>query len=110
MSFLGDIGSLYMLFLIALLVVGLGIIAKGFLNYLFRKDIKNTGKSKGAGIMQNVNWLKISLFSLVGIIVSLLILSFVSSSGLDGKSTAVNYSSSISGYCLEQPQPKECQL
>lgn len=97
MSFLGDVGSLYMLFLITLLIVGLGMIGKGFIDYLIKKDQKKIGKSKGADKMQNMNWLKLSLYSLVGIIVSLLILSFVSSSGLAASENTASYSAGISG-------------
>lgn len=79
MSFLGDVGSIYMLFLIILLIVGLGLIAKGFLEYLFMNDNKNIGKNKGANTLQMSTWIRISLISLIGIIISFIILSFVSS-------------------------------
>ncbi|MDF2907612.1 MAG: hypothetical protein K0R34_2933 [Herbinix sp.] len=82
MSFLGDIGSLYMLVLIALLIVGFGMIAKGFFDYLLNIEKKNIAKSNGSSKVQSGNWFRLSLYSLAGIIVSLLILSFISSSGL----------------------------
>lgn len=100
MSFLGDIGSLYMLFLIALLIVGLGMIAKGFIDYLLEKKTNNKVKSKGVEKMQNINWLRLSMFSLIGIIVSLLLLSFLSSSGLPSNDLSANYSTGLSSSLL----------
>lgn len=97
MSFLGDIGSLYMLVLIALLIVGFGMIAKGFIDYLLIREKKSTGKSKGADNVKSVNWLKLSLYSLAGIIVSLLMLSFISSTGLGVNESSVNHSTTLSG-------------
>lgn len=86
MSFLGDVGSLYMLFLIALLVFGLGMLAKGFLEYIFNFGSRHIAKNKGRGALQNGYWLKLSFLSLMGIVVSLIILSLLSSYGFMGHS------------------------
>lgn len=96
MSILGDIGSLYILILVVILIIGLGMLTKGFFHYLFVSDTKNTRKNKGGSFMQNnnTNWLKLSLFSLVGIIVSMLILSFMSSQGAYGN---YNMNSGLNG-------------
>ncbi|BCN29573.1 hypothetical protein [Anaeromicropila herbilytica] len=97
MSFLGNIGVLYMLFLIILLIIGFGMIAKGFLNYLLNVQSSNAGKSKGAVKTQNISWLKISIYSLFGIIISLVILSFVSPNGFGANIVPIKNSASLSG-------------
>lgn len=80
MSFLGDIGSLYMLVLIALLIVGFGMIAKGFFCYLLNLE-SNKVKGKESEKSVSGSWFKISMYSLAGILISLLILSFLPSTG-----------------------------
>lgn len=92
MSFLGDVGSLYMLVLIALLIVGFGMIAKGFFDYLLNVNKKNTVKSKGSDLVLSRTWFKVSMYSLAGIIVSLLILSFLSTNQI-GENTSTGHQS-----------------
>lgn len=96
MSFLGDLGSLYMLVLIALLIIGLGMIAKGFFDYLLNRETKNIGKRKGENNVQRIPWLKLSLYSMIGIIVSFIMLSFITSTGLGVNNSAVNHSTALS--------------
>lgn len=89
MSILGNVGSIYMVILILLIVVGLGLIITGFFRYL-----KESGSNKNLGkggdkmsTLQNNSWLKLSIFCLVGIVVAVLILSIFSSFGFAGYNT-----------------------
>jgi hypothetical protein len=90
-----------MLFLIALLITAFGMLAKGFIEYLFRKDSKNTSKNKGESSMQSSSWMKISLFSLAGIIISLIILSLLNTKGLNGSNSLNAYSGTAVNSALQ---------
>jgi len=82
-SILGNVGSLYMLILILLLIVGLGFLGMGFFNYITGSKQKGTKANinsqiqNGGFLMQNNGWLRLALFSLVGIIIAAAILSFI---------------------------------
>lgn len=102
MSFLGDIGSLYMLVLIVLLIVGFGMITKGFFDYLLNLKDKNKAKTNGSDKSQSAGWFKLSMYSLAGILISLLILSFLPSTGTGeqmstGNQSAANTSAHVHG-------------
>ncbi|MDS1029271.1 hypothetical protein RDV78_01970 [Bacillota bacterium LX-D] len=82
MSLLGNVGSLYMIILILLLIIGLGLITIGLFNYIITfmdKSLNLTKLKIGGMYMQNNNWLRLALFSFVGIIISVVVLSFVTS-------------------------------
>jgi len=69
-----------MVFLILLLIVGLGMLGMGFINYIMKpKDTKNKNKIliNGGTSMQSNGWLKLALFSFVGIIISGVVLQFM---------------------------------
>jgi hypothetical protein len=77
---LGNVGSLYMVFLILLLIFGLGMLGMGFINYIMKpKGTKNKNKIliNGGTSMQSNGWLKLALFSFVGIIISGVVLQFM---------------------------------
>ena len=68
MSVLGNVGSIYMVILIILLIIGLGLIVKGFIEYIFVNkavDLKKINKitEKGGRIMQTNGWLRLAVFS-----------------------------------------------
>ncbi|MFZ5986453.1 MAG: hypothetical protein ACOYWZ_04915 [Bacillota bacterium] len=87
MSILGNVGSLYMIVLILLLIVGLGLIGMGFFNYVTSPKKKGTKSNNitqtgnGGFLMKNNGWLRLSLFSLIGIIIAAAILSFINPDG-----------------------------
>lgn len=98
MTILGNVGSVYTLILILLLIIGLGLIGIGFFNYIVNPKQKgaksnNTQKEKGGSFMQNNGWLRLALFSLVGIIIAAVLLNFI------------NPGSSMSGHANMQMQP-----
>ncbi|PKM94459.1 MAG: hypothetical protein CVU84_10335 [Firmicutes bacterium HGW-Firmicutes-1] len=85
---LGNVGSFYMVFLILLLIVGLGMLAMGLITYMFKPINKKSLKNEGGNFMQNNNWLKLALFSFIGIMISVIILGFLSPNGFTGSSTS----------------------
>lgn len=101
MNLLGSVGQLYMFVLLVLLFLGSGFAIWRFINFLMERranrqgqgitqkqnGIKNENvannelkKGKGGLIMANNGWLKLAVFSLVGIIASVAILGLVSTS------------------------------
>lgn len=105
MNLLGSVGQLYMFFLLVLLFLGSGFALWRFINFIMerRSNKQNQGvtqkqdghktanevnnklkKGIGGFIMANNGWVKLAVFSLVGIIVSVAILGFVSSSNMQG--------------------------
>lgn len=102
MNLLGSVGQLYMFVLLVLLFLGSGFALWRFINFLMERGANKQGqvvttqtqngtknekvvnnevkKGKGGFIMANNGWVKLAVFSLVGIIVSVAILGFVSSS------------------------------
>ena len=99
MEALGSVSQIYMFILLALLFVGSGLAIWSFLNFLADKAIGkptsakkkqvilNNGpnqepgsvkKTYGGFIMVNNGWIKLAVFSFVGIIASVIILGFVS--------------------------------
>lgn len=100
MEALGSVSQIYMFILLALLFVGSGLAIWSFLNFLADKAtgkpasvkkekqvILNNGpnqeqgsvkKTYGGFIMVNNGWLKLAVFSFVGIIASVIILGFIS--------------------------------
>lgn len=84
MSSLGNIGSFYMLFLIVLLIVGLGMLTISLLKYMFKPTNKKRSKNEGGNYMQSNNMLKLALFSFIGIIISIIVLGFLSPNNVAG--------------------------
>ncbi|MFZ5353704.1 MAG: hypothetical protein ACOZCL_13420, partial [Bacillota bacterium] len=87
MSILGNFGSFYMFVLIILLIIGLGMIGTKLAGYILESVNKserivnnNFNNKNNGGIFMN-SWLRLALFSFVGIIVSMAVLSFISSGG-----------------------------
>lgn len=78
-----------MVILILLLVVGLGLIIMGLAKFIVRSpNLKTTNNKTVAGngglFMQNNGWLRLALFSFVGIIIAVVILSFMTPGGVFG--------------------------
>lgn len=87
MNVLGNAGSIYMVVLIFLLILGLGLIIKGLFQMIIGKGQKNTKKSGGGFVLnQSVSWLKLATISFIGIIIGLMLLSFMAPYGTDGAS------------------------
>jgi len=104
---LGSISQMYMFILLALLFMGSGFAVWGFVNFLMTRTTPKKGvikKSKviaptivlekattnniknlnGGYFMNNNGWIKLAVFSFVGIIVSVIVLGFVSTNGTGG--------------------------
>ena len=101
MNLLGSVGQLYMFVLLVLLFLGSGFALWRFVNFLMDRGIQKQGKrenlesngqnkatqsknilniKKGGLLMANNGWIKLAVFSLVGIIVSVAILGMTSTS------------------------------
>ena len=100
MEALGSVSQIYMFILLALLFIGSGLAVWSFLNFLVDKTTGKSGsvkkekqvilnngpnqqqgpikKTYGGFIMVNNGWLKLAVFSFVGIIASVIILGFIS--------------------------------
>jgi hypothetical protein len=95
MNLLGSVGQLYMLILLVLLFLGSGFALWRFINFLMERGILKQGvgenlkqkitqnnnvsnKVKGGLFMANNGWIKLAVFSFVGIIVSVAILGLLS--------------------------------
>lgn len=103
MSILGSVGSLYMLILILLLIVGFGMVGLWLINLILTplKASKATAMNKETnktigGIYMN-SWLRLALFSFVGIIISMAVLAFISPGGVFGTSNMMG-----TGYQYQQ--------
>ena len=82
MNVLGNAGSIYMVVLIFLLIVGLGLIIKGLFQMIIGKRLKNTKQSGGGFVLnQSVSWLKLATISFIGMIIGLMLLSFIAPYG-----------------------------
>jgi len=101
MNLLGSVGQLYMFVLLVLLFLGSGLALWRFVNFLMARGIQKQGKGenliskgqnkatqsnnilnikRGGLLMANNGWIKLAVFSLVGIIVSVAILGMTSTS------------------------------
>lgn len=82
MSILGEVASLYMAILIILLIISFGLIGLKLVNYILTIDYTDT-KSKDntrKSEMKNSEvsrWLRAALYSLLGLIITFLILSIL---------------------------------
>ena len=95
MSILGNIGSMYMIILILILIGGLGMAGIGFYNFLFNRKKRISSKNdliqeNGGYVMQNNGWLKLALFSFVGIILAFGALSLLTPNTMNPNSMAGN--------------------
>jgi hypothetical protein len=117
MNLLGSVGQLYMFVLLVLLFLGSGFAIWRFINFLMERRANKQGqgikqkqngikmenvvnnelkKGKGGLIMANNGWVKLAVFSLVGIIVSVAILGFVSTnSNMQGMNMSTTQNSNI---------------
>lgn len=90
MSFLGSVGSLYMLILIFLLVIGFGLSGLALVRYITNTKDKKTnnnikiGLEKTGGYKFMNSWLRLALFSFVAILISMAVLTFISPGGFMG--------------------------
>lgn len=99
MDILGSIGQLYTFVLLALLIIGFGLATWAIINYILKKKetMEETINSKlelvkkqiesGGNKMKNNNFIKLAVFSFMGIIVSIAILSVLPS--LTGSNNAM---------------------
>jgi len=92
MNFLGTLGSLYMLILLILLAVGFGLVILNIVNYVTGIEKKKSQVSKNKTIggkkMQDNGWLKLALFSFIGIVIAVAILAFITPGGVVGGNMA----------------------
>jgi hypothetical protein len=100
-SVLGSLGQLYMFVLLVLLFLGSGFALWSFINFILNRNKQKAGttdkkpalnqengsnrnnnsqKMIGGLFMNNNGWLKLAVFSFIGILVSVIILGFVSTS------------------------------
>ena len=90
MSFLGSVGSFYMLILIFLLVIGFGLVGFALVRFITEPKVskgdkrQNNAYEKNGGFKFMNSWLRLALFSFVAILISMAVLSFVSPGGLMG--------------------------
>lgn len=90
MSFLGSVGSLYMLILIFLLVIGFGLTGFALVRFVTGPKVnkadkrQNNAYEKNGGFKFMNSWLRLALFSFVAILISMAVLAFVSPGGLMG--------------------------
>lgn len=102
MDILGSIGQLYTFVLLALLILGFGLAAWAVINFMLKKKehiekfvnsklelLKKTSKS-GGNQMKNNNFIKLAVFSFMGIIVSVAILSVLPSMSKTGNNMYAN--------------------
>lgn len=108
MNGLGMISQTYMFILLVLLFVGSGMAVWSFLNFIVEKSsnkpllkqkkvVVNSDPSHAGSIIKNYGgkvmnngWLKLAVFSFVGILVSVIVLGFVSASGSNTMNMAGN--------------------
>ena len=86
MSILGAVGSLYMAILIILLIIGFGLIGLKIVNYVLTIDkIDANLKSNKQPLKDNKSethkWLRIALYSFIGVMLSVIVLSILNSNG-----------------------------
>lgn len=90
MSFLGSVGSLYMLVLIFLLVIGFGLAGLALVRFVTEPKVSKVNKKQNSAYEKNGgfkfmnSWLRLALFSFVAILISMAILAFVSPGGFMG--------------------------
>ena len=90
MSFLGSVGSMYMLILIFLLVIGFGLVGLALIRFITGPKVsktdkrQNNAKEKNGGYKFMNSWLRLALFSFVAILISMAVLAFVSPGGVMG--------------------------
>ena len=122
MNGLGMISQTYMFILLVLLFVGSGMAVWSFLNFMIdkssnklptkeKKVIVSSDPSKAGstvkkygGIVMNNGWLKLAVFSFVGILVSVIVLGFVSASGANTMNMA---GSAMTGNSIHQQHPQQ---
>ena len=116
MNILGSVGQLYMFVLLALLFLGSGFALWWFINFLIERGIlkqgaggnpkqngqvktnqnnNETNKVKGGHFMANNGWIRLAIFSFVGIIVSIAVLGLASTGNtqgmnMNGQSTGIH--------------------
>jgi hypothetical protein len=96
MNILGSFGNLYMAVLLILLVVGVFYT----IYYLIKKIHENfTSKLGGDSIMKTNGWLKLAIFSFVGLIISVVLLNLTNPTNAetDQHSTHVNGTAAVNG-------------
>lgn len=103
MSILGSAGQIYMYVLLILLFLGSGFALWSFINSIMNQKKRKTEamvkklnqerdsnkdnfiqKTIGGFVMNNNGWLKLAVFSFIGILVSVVVLGFVSTTGTQG--------------------------
>lgn len=84
-----------MIVLIFLLIVGLGMIIKGLFQIIIGVNQKKTNNIGGGFVLnQSIGWLKLSIISFIGIVIGLMLLSFIAPYGIYGTSmTGMNTNS-----------------
>jgi hypothetical protein len=83
MSILGSVGSLYMSILILLLIISFGLVGLKLINYVLGLEqigAKNNGIKTQNNNPETRKWLKLALYSFIGILISIFILSILNSS------------------------------
>lgn len=119
MSLLGNVGSLYMIILIFLLIIGLGLVAFGLIKKLFipadnkatvlttktvddRKTIKSPVlglKMGGPGMLRHSNnWVKLALVSFLGLLLAVFALNFLMSTSSNNYNMANQMNSANQAY------------
>jgi hypothetical protein len=81
MGILGAVGSLYTAILVLLLIVGFGLVGLKFINYILAFDINIKSNRTEVNKAETYKWLRIALYSFLGVMVSILVLSLLNSSG-----------------------------
>lgn len=73
MPYLGTVGNIYMGFLLIVLVIGLGLLARKLVseqNWTWAKTVPKNNNEKSGGIIMFNKWFKLALVSFLGIIIS----------------------------------------
>lgn len=87
MSILGSVGLLYMSILILLLIISFGLLGLKLISYVLGLEQigdknKNSNVKLQNGRLETNKWLKISLYSFAGILLSLFILTILNTTGI----------------------------
>lgn len=85
MSLLGNVGYLYMLMLILLLIIGFGLVGLKLVNYVLdveRPSVKKDTANLGFNKPEIIKWLRIALISFVGILITIMLLTTLRPNGM----------------------------
>lgn len=85
LSILGSAGYIYMLILMLLLVIGFGLTGLWIINYFFNNTLSSQrlhSNIKGGKGMDR--WIRLAVFSLIGIVISMILLAFITPGGMTG--------------------------